>query len=166
MFSFFLQLRLDVDFLMTKNSNLVQIFTDGACKGNPGPGGWGAIMKYGDHVKELNGYSAETTNNIMELTAVIEALKSLTRPCAIILTTDSNYVKDGITQWIHNWKKKGWKTANKQPVKNKECWLQLDVEVQRHQIEWKWVKGHSGHPENERADELANEAVEDNGNKE
>ncbi len=166
MFSFFLQLRLDVDFLMTKNSNLVQIFTDGACKGNPGPGGWGAIMKYGDHVKELNGYSAETTNNIMELTAVIEALKSLTRPCAIILTTDSNYVKDGITQWIHNWKKKGWKTANKKPVKNKECWLQLDVEVQRHQIEWKWVKGHSGHPENERADELANEAVEDNENRE
>ncbi len=166
MFSFFLQLRLDVDFLMTKNSNLVQIFTDGACKGNPGPGGWGAIMKYGDHVKELNGYSAETTNNIMELTAVIEALKSLTRPCAIILTTDSNYVKDGITQWIHNWKKKGWKTANKKPVKNKECWLQLDVEVQRHQIKWKWVKGHSGHPENERADELANEAVEDNVNRE
>jgi ribonuclease HI len=123
-------------------------------------------MKYGDHVKELNGYSAETTNNIMELTAVIEALKSLTRPCAIILTTDSNYVKDGITQWIHNWKKKGWKTANKKPVKNKECWLQLDVEVQRHQIEWKWVKGHSGHPENERADELANEAVEDNVNRE
>ena len=151
---------------MTKNSNLVQIFTDGACKGNPGPGGWGAIMKYGDHVKELNGYSAETTNNIMELTAVIEALKSLTRPCAIILTTDSNYVKDGITQWIHNWKKKGWKTANKKPVKNKECWLQLDVEVQRHQIEWKWVKGHSGHPENERADELANEAIADNENRE
>ena len=151
---------------MTKNSNLVQIFTDGACKGNPGPGGWGAIMKYGDHVKELNGYSAETTNNIMELTAVIEALKSLTRPCNIILTTDSNYVKNGITEWIHNWKKKGWKTANKKPVKNKECWLQLDVEVQRHQIEWKWVKGHSGHPENERADELANEAVEDNVNRE
>ena len=148
---------------MTKNSNLVQIFTDGACKGNPGPGGWGAIMKYGDHVKELNGYSAETTNNIMELTAVIEALKSLTRPCNIILTTDSNYVKNGITEWIHNWKKKGWKTANKKPVKNKECWLQLDVEVQRHQIEWKWVKGHSGHPENERADELANEAVDENG---
>ena len=157
---------MDVDFLMTNNSNIVQIFTDGACKGNPGPGGWGAIMKYGDHVKELNGYSSKTTNNIMEITAVIEALKSLTRPCAIILTTDSNYVKDGITQWIHNWKKKGWKTANKKPVKNKECWLQLDVEVQRHQIEWKWVKGHSGHPENERADELANEAVEDNENRE
>ena len=105
---------------MTKKSNLVQIFTDGACKGNPGPGGWGAIMKYGDHVKELNGYSVETTNNIMELTAVIEALKSLTRPCKIILTTDSNYVKNGITEWIHSWKKKGWKTANKKPVKNKE----------------------------------------------
>ena len=153
---------MDVDFLMTKNSNLVQIFTDGACKGNPGPGGWGAIMKYGDHVKELNGYSAETTNNIMELTAVIEALKSLTRPCKIILTTDSNYVKNGITEWIHNWKKKGWKTANKKPVKNKEFWQQLDEEVKRHTIEWKWVKGHSGHPENERADELANEAVEAN----
>ncbi len=151
---------------MSKDNNIVHIFTDGACKGNPGPGGWGAIMKYGDHVKELNGYSSKTTNNIMEITAVIEALKSLTRPCAIILTTDSNYVKNGITQWIHNWKKKGWKTANKKPVKNKECWLQLDVEVQRHQIEWKWVKGHSGHPENERADELANEAVEDNVNRE
>ena len=151
---------------MSKDNNIVHIFTDGACKGNPGPGGWGAIMKYGDHVKELNGYSSKTTNNIMEITAVIEALKSLTRPCAIILTTDSNYVKNGITQWIHNWKKKGWKTANKKPVKNKECWLQLDVEVQRHQIEWKWVKGHSGHPENERADELANEPVEDNENRE
>jgi len=150
---------------MSKDNNIVHIFTDGACKGNPGPGGWGAIMKYGDHVKELNGYSSKTTNNIMEITAVIEALKSLTRPCAIILTTDSNYVKDGITQWIHNWKKKGWKTANKKPVKNKECWLQLDVEVQRHQIEWKWVKGHSGHPENERADELANEAVGNNENR-
>jgi len=147
---------------MTNNSNIVQIFTDGACKGNPGPGGWGAILKYGDHVKELNGFSPETTNNIMELTAVIEALKSLTRPCTIILTTDSNYVKNGITEWIHNWIKKGWKTSNKKLVKNKECWQQLDEEVKRHTIEWKWVKGHSGHPENERADELANEAVEAN----
>ena len=144
------------------NINIVHIFTDGACKGNPGPGGWGAILKYGDHEKELNGYSPETTNNIMELTAVIEALKSLTRPCKIILTTDSNYVKNGITEWIHGWKKKGWKTANKKPVKNKEYWRILDAEVQRHHIEWKWVKGHSGHPENERADELANEAVEAN----
>ena len=144
------------------NINIVHIFTDGACKGNPGSGGWGAILKYGDHEKELNGYSPDTTNNIMELTAVIEALKSLTRPCKIILTTDSNYVKNGITEWIHGWKKKGWKTANKKPVKNKEYWQQLDVEVQRHTIDWKWVKGHSGHPENERADELANEAVEAN----
>ena len=144
------------------NLNIVHIFTDGACKGNPGSGGWGAILKYGDHEKELNGYSPDTTNNIMELTAVIEALKSLTRPCKIILTTDSNYVKNGITEWIHGWKKKGWKTANKKPVKNKEYWQQLDVEVQRHTIDWKWVKGHSGHPENERADELANEAVEAN----
>ena len=147
---------------MSNSDNLVHIFTDGACKGNPGPGGWGAVLKYGDHVKELNGYSGETTNNIMELTAVIEALKFLTRPCNIVLTTDSNYVKNGITEWIHNWKKKGWKTANKKPVKNKEFWLQLDAEVKRHNIEWKWVKGHSGHPENERADDLANEAVEEN----
>ena len=147
---------------MSNTSKIVHIYTDGACKGNPGPGGWGAILKYGDHVKELKGYSPETTNNIMEITAVIEALKSLTRPCSIVLTTDSNYVKDGITEWIHNWKKKGWKTANKKPVKNKEFWLQLDAEVKRHNIEWKWVKGHSGHPKNERADELANEAVEEN----
>jgi len=148
---------------MSNFDNTVHIFTDGACKGNPGPGGWGAVLKYGDHVKELKGYSSETTNNIMELTAVIEALKSLTRPCKIILTTDSNYVKNGITEWIHSWKKKGWKTATKKPVKNKEYWQQLDVEVQRHTIDWKWVKGHSGHPENERADELANEAVDENG---
>ena len=148
---------------MSNSDNTVHIFTDGACKGNPGPGGWGAVLKYGDHVKELKGYSSETTNNIMELTAVIEALKSLTRPCKIILTTDSNYVKNGITEWIHSWKKKGWKTANKKPVKNKEYWQQLDVEVQRHTIDWKWVKGHSGHPDNERADELANEAVDENG---
>ena len=146
---------------MSNTLKIVHIYTDGACKGNPGPGGWGAILKYGQHVKELNGYSRETTNNIMEITAVIEALKSLTRPCSIKLTTDSNYVKNGITEWIHNWKKKGWKTANKKPVKNKEFWLQLDAEVQRHNIEWKWVKGHSGHPDNERADELANEAVEE-----
>ena len=148
---------------MSNPDNIVHIFTDGACKGNPGPGGWGAVLKYGDHVKELKDYSPETTNNIMELTAVIEALKSLTRPCKIILTTDSNYVKNGITEWIHSWKKKGWNTANKKPVKNKEYWQQLDVEVQRHTIDWKWVKGHSGHPENERADELANEAVDENG---
>ena len=147
---------------MDKFNNKVQIFTDGACKGNPGPGGWGAILIYGEHTKELKGYSPKSTNNIMELTAVIEALKDLSRPCSIILTTDSNYVKDGITKWIHNWKKKGWKTSNKKDVKNKELWQKLDHESSRHQITWEWVKGHSGHIENERADTLANEAIEEN----
>ena len=147
---------------MDKFNNQVQIFTDGACKGNPGPGGWGAILIYGEHTKELKGYSPKSTNNIMELTAVIEALKDLSRPCSIILTTDSNYVKDGITKWIHNWKKKGWKTSNKKDVKNKELWQKLDHESSRHQITWEWVKGHSGHIENERADTLANQAIEEN----
>ena len=145
---------------MTNNSNTVQIFTDGACKGNPGPGGWGAILRYRDTQKELNGYDPETTNNIMELTAVIEALKTLSRSCTIVITTDSNYVKDGITKWIHNWKLKGWKTAARKPVKNKELWIALDELAENHDITWKWVKGHSGHPENERADDLANEAIE------
>ena len=145
---------------MTNNSNIVQIYTDGACKGNPGPGGWGAILRYATTEKELNGYVPETTNNIMELTAVIEALKTLSRSCPIIITTDSNYVKDGITKWIHNWKLKGWKTAARKPVKNKELWISLDELTQDHDVTWKWVKGHSGHPENERADELANEAIE------
>jgi len=147
---------------MDKFNNKVQIFTDGACKGNPGPGGWGAILIYGEHTKELKGYSPKSTNNIMELTAVIEALKDLSRPCSIILTTDSNYVKDGITKWIHNWKKKDWKTSNKKDVKNKELWQKLDHESSRHQITWEWVKGHSGHIENERADTLANQAIEEN----
>ena len=151
---------MDVDFLMTNNSNIVQIFTDGACKGNPGPGGWGAILRYATTEKELHGYVPETTNNIMELTAVIEALKTLSRSCPIIITTDSNYVKDGITKWIHNWKLKGWKTAARKTVKNKDLWITLDELTQGHDITWKWVKGHSGHPENERADELANEAIE------
>ena len=145
---------------MSNTKNIVHIFTDGACKGNPGPGGWGAVLKYGDNVKEIKGFVKDTTNNIMELTAVIEALKSLTRPCDIIITTDSNSVKDGITEWIHIWKKKGWKTANKKQVKNKELWQVLEVETHRHIIKWEWVKGHSGHPENERADELANEAID------
>jgi len=145
---------------MTNNSNTVQIFTDGACKGNPGPGGWGAILRYRDNEKEMNGYEPETTNNIMELTAVIEALKTLSRSCTIVITTDSNYVKDGITKWIHNWKLKGWKTAARKPVKNKELWISLDELAENHDITWKWVKGHSGHPENERADDLANEAIE------
>jgi ribonuclease HI len=146
---------------MSNLQNIVTIYTDGACKGNPGPGGWGAILKYGKNTKEIKGFSLNTTNNIMELTAVIEALRSLTRSCEIIITTDSNYVKDGISEWIHQWKKKGWKTAGKKPVKNKDLWQELEKEVQRHQISWKWVKGHSGHPENERADELANKAIEE-----
>ena len=145
---------------MKNNSNIVYIFTDGACKGNPGPGGWGAILRYSNTEKELKGYSPNTTNNIMELTAVIEALKVLSRPCQIVITTDSNYVKDGITKWIHNWKLKGWKTAARKPVKNKELWIILDELTQKHEITWKWVKGHSGHPENERADELANQAID------
>ena len=144
---------------MNNPQNIVYIYTDGSCKGNPGPGGWGAVLKYGNTVKEIKGSAKDTTNNIMELTAVIEALKSLTRPCNIIITTDSNYVKDGITEWIHQWKKKGWKTAGKQSVKNKDLWQVLEAETHQHKIKWEWVKGHSGHPENERADELANIAA-------
>ena len=147
---------------MSELDQIVYIFTDGACKGNPGPGGWGAVLQYDANIKEIKGYSSNTTNNIMEISAVIESLKTLTRPCNVIITTDSNYVKDGITEWIHQWKKRNWKTANKKPVKNKELWQKLELETQRHQITWKWVKGHSGHIENERADELANEAIEEN----
>ena len=141
-------------------NSILEIYTDGACRGNPGVGGWGAILKYDNKIKEINGFSKETTNNIMELSAVIKALKELNRSCHIIITTDSNYVKDGITKWIHNWKKNGWKTANKKPVKNKELWLELDDLVMQHKINWKWIKGHSGHPENERADQLANQAID------
>ena len=140
----------------------VQIFTDGACKGNPGPGGWGAILRFQDNEKEINGYESLTTNNIMELMAVIESLKAISEPFEIEITTDSKYVKNGITSWIHNWKKNGWKTAAKKPVKNKELWVELDHLIQKHNISWKWVKGHSGHKENERADELANEAITNN----
>ncbi len=137
----------------------VKIYTDGACKGNPGPGGWGAILQYGSSRKELKGYAPDTTNNIMELTAVIQALKTLKEPCDVDITTDSTYVKKGISEWIHKWKHNGWKTAAKKPVKNKELWQQLDEGVKRHRITWHWVRGHSGHPQNERADELANEAI-------
>jgi len=140
--------------------NKVEIFTDGACKGNPGPGGWGAILRYGTTEKEIYGSSKNTTNNIMELTAVIESLKNLKKPCELIITTDSKYVKNGITEWIHNWKKNGWRTAAKKEVKNKELWIELDSLIQIHSISWDWVKGHSGHPENERADLLANVAIE------
>ena len=141
--------------------NKVEIFTDGACKGNPGPGGWGAILRYGTTEKEIYGASNNTTNNIMELTAVIESLKNLNKPCELIITTDSKYVKNGITEWIHNWKKNGWRTAAKKEVKNKELWIELDSLIQIHSITWDWVKGHSGHPENERADLLANVAIEE-----
>ena len=140
--------------------NKVEIFTDGACKGNPGPGGWGAILRYGTTEKEIYGANKNTTNNIMELTAVIESLKNLKKPCELIITTDSKYVKNGITEWIHNWKKNGWRTAAKKEVKNKELWIELDSLIQIHSISWDWVKGHSGHPENERADLLANVAIE------
>ena len=144
---------------MNDLEKILNIYTDGACKGNPGIGGWGAILKYGNTEKEIKGFSKETTNNIMELTAVIKALESLSRSCNIIITTDSNYVKNGITDWINNWKKNGWKTAKKQPVKNKDLWVSLDKLVAKHNITWIWIKGHSGHPENERADQLANEAI-------
>jgi ribonuclease HI len=138
----------------------VSIWTDGACSGNPGPGGWGAILTFNGHEKELKGGEAHTTNNRMELTAAIEALNALKRSCDIHLYTDSSYVKDGITSWIHGWKKKGWKTANKKPVKNAELWQALDEALQRHSITWHWVKGHAGDPMNERADELARAGME------
>ena len=134
----------------------VRAFTDGACSGNPGPGGWGAVLQFGDHERELHGGAADTTNNRMELTAAIEALRVLSEPCRVSLTTDSAYVKDGITQWLANWKRNDWKTAAKKPVKNQDLWQALDHESSRHEIDWCWVKGHSGHPENERADRLAN----------
>jgi ribonuclease HI len=139
----------------------VEIFTDGACRGNPGPGGWGAILRYGAAEKELSGAEPDTTNNRMELTAVISALHALTRKCHLDITTDSKYVRDGITQWIHNWKRNGWKNASKKPVKNADLWKELDSLAGKHEIVWHWVKGHSGHPENERADELANLAIDD-----
>ncbi len=138
----------------------IEMFTDGACKGNPGPGGWGALLRYKNKEKSLYGGELDTTNNRMELTAVIEGLRSLTRPCEVVLTTDSEYVKNGITSWIKGWKKRGWKTAAKKPVKNEDLWRQLDSEAAKHKIEWKWVKGHSGHRENELADELANLGVD------
>ena len=134
----------------------VRAFTDGACSGNPGPGGWGAVLQFGDHERELHGGAADTTNNRMELTAAIEALRALRESCRVSLTTDSTYVKDGITQWLANWKRNDWKTAAKKPVKNQDLWQALDHESARHAIDWCWVKGHSGHPENERADRLAN----------
>ena len=139
----------------------VEIWTDGACSGNPGPGGWGALLRFGDKEKELSGGEAETTNNRMELTAAIEALNALKQACEVDLTTDSQYVKGGMTGWIFGWKKNGWRTANKKPVKNAELWQALDEAVSRHKVNWHWVKGHAGHPENEKADELARLGMED-----
>ena len=138
----------------------VTLITDGSCLGNPGPGGWAAILRHGGHKKELSGSDPQTTNNRMEMTAVIEALATLKQPCRILVEIDSEYVKNGITQWIHGWKKRGWKTSAKQPVKNEDLWRKLDQAVARHEIEWKWVKGHAGHDDNNRCDELAREAAE------
>lgn len=139
----------------------VEIFTDGACKGNPGPGGWGAVLRFGGRERELWGGEPETTNNRMELTAAIEALNALKEPCSVTLTTDSVYVRDGVTRWLDNWKKNGWKTAAKKPVKNQDLWQALETAGANHRIQWHWVKGHSGHPENERADQLANRGIEE-----
>lgn len=137
----------------------VIIHTDGACSGNPGPGGWGAILEYNGHEKELSGAEAETTNNRMELMAAIAALEALKRTSDVRLVTDSVYVRDGVTKWIHGWKKNGWKTAAKKPVKNEDLWRRLDAIASKHRVQWEWVKGHAGHPENERADQLAREAI-------
>lgn len=139
----------------------VEVFTDGACRGNPGPGGWGALLRYGDNEKRLWGGESHTTNNRMELMAAIEALAALREPCRVVLTTDSQYVRQGITQWLANWKAKNWRTAGKKPVKNKDLWQRLDAEAARHDIHWHWVKGHSGHAENEIADALANRGIDE-----
>jgi len=148
--------------MSVKNSNgeNVQIWTDGACSGNPGPGGWGALLQMGKHERELSGGEKETTNNRMELKAAIEALNALKRPCLVDLYTDSKYVRGGITIWIHNWKKNGWKTSARKPVKNAELWQQLEDAIARHQVNWHWVKGHAGNAENEKADELARQGME------
>ena len=140
---------------------IVEIFTDGACRGNPGPGGWGAWLRYNGTERELYGYQPVSTNNQMELMAAIQALETLTRPCEVVLTTDSQYVRQGITEWMAGWKRKGWKTAAGKPVKNQELWQRLDAAAARHQIDWRWVKGHSGHDENERVDQLANKAIDE-----
>jgi len=142
-------------------SDPVDIFTDGACRGNPGPGGWGALLRYRDYEKTLYGAERHTTNNRMELMAAIMSLESLTRSCRVRLTTDSEYLRKGITQWLAGWKRNGWKTASKKPVKNADLWTRLDAAVARHVVEWHWVRGHSGHPENERADALANRAIDE-----
>jgi len=144
---------------MTSRQHFVEIFSDGACSGNPGPGGWGALLRYGGTLKELSGYAPETTNNRMELTGAIEALAALKRPCRVRLTTDSEYVKKGITEWIHGWINRGWKNSQKKDVANRDLWERLLELTRRHEVEWCWVRGHAGHPENERCDELARDAI-------
>ena len=143
----------------TQSAQRVVVHTDGACSGNPGPGGWGAILQWGDHTRELKGGEAHTTNNRMELTAAIVALETLKRPCVVDLHTDSEYLRQGITGWIKNWKRNGWKTADRKPVKNVDLWQRLDAALSQHQIRWHWVRGHAGHDLNERADELARSAI-------
>jgi ribonuclease HI len=138
----------------------VSIYTDGACRGNPGPGGWGALLRYGKHERQLSGAETHTTNNRMELIAAIQALSALQQKCIVELYTDSQYLRKGITEWMPNWKKREWKTADKKPVKNIDLWQQLDILAEKHEIKWHWIKGHSGHPENELADRLANEAID------
>lgn len=140
---------------------VVQLYTDGACRGNPGLGGWGVVMIYGDHQRCLKGFESHTTNNRMELQAAIKGLEALSRACEVAITTDSEYVRRGITEWIDGWKRKGWRNAKREPVKNQDLWKTLDALVSAHQITWHWVKGHSGHPENEWADRLANEAIDE-----
>ncbi len=139
----------------------VTVYTDGACRGNPGPGGWGAVLRYGDREKEIYGGERETTNNRMELMAAIQALEALKRPCDVTVTTDSEYLRKGITEWLGDWKRRGWKTADKKPVKNQDLWERLDIAAARHQVQWRWVRGHSGDFENERADQLANKAIDE-----
>ncbi len=139
----------------------ITLYSDGACRGNPGPGGWGVLLVYGDHQRELFGGEPETTNNRMELTAAIEGLGALKQPCKVDLYTDSQYVRKGITEWLANWKKRGWKTANRKPVKNADLWKALEAISNQHDVSWHWVKGHAGHPGNEKADELANKGVDE-----
>lgn len=146
---------------MPNSSNHVELFTDGACSGNPGPGGWGALLRYKGTEKELSGAEPDTTNNRMELMAAIEGLKAVKRTCDVTLYTDSKYVLQGVTEWMDGWKSRGWKTADKKPVKNQDLWMALDEQVNRHHVKWQWVKGHNGHVENERVDELARMAIKD-----
>lgn len=146
---------------MKKSDKIVTIYTDGACSGNPGPGGWGAVLQYGGAEKEIFGGEKDTTNNRMEITAAIKAIEAMKRPCIIHLYTDSTYLKDGITKWIHNWKKNGWKNSNKKPVKNADLWQRLEAALETHEVKWHWVKAHNGHPENERADALAVKGIDE-----